>query len=223
MTILISLLEGIPDWAWRLLLLLLLLALLAFIVHRLMRRPRPRPASARRPPPREEIAPTTEEKPKPRPTGEALVHDWTTETIVDQRGCPLKMRIRPNREAVEQGLRTRKSATMHIRVDEGDREVGRARLTVEVLEQFDPLTGETHHRRRARLEAISVEKESQQHGVGSLILRRVEALAQEHGAQEIHGVLDPKDARHFFESRGYQVRRGPQGGHKVFKVLVESP
>jgi GNAT superfamily N-acetyltransferase len=134
----------------------------------------------------------------------------------------LTLRIRPKAEGVEQYLGGDRSVKVVVRVEEGDREVGRAEMTMQVAKKFDPLTGETDHWRRARLDTITVPgKDDRQRGIESLMLKRAEDLAREHGAREVYDTLDSDDARPFFEQQGYQVRRAPQGGHKVLKSLVE--
>jgi len=214
---LVGLLTRIPDWLCWLLPLLLLLALLAFIVWKLLQRRRREPTPVG-PPPRRPEKPVSEvAKPRREPLGVDLLHGWITEQVTDRLGRALTLRIRPGPEEVRSAVQAGHSATLHIRVDEGEREVGRAEMTVETVEEFSPLTGYTDRWHRARFDTITVEERDRRRGVGSLMLERVEALAREHGAREMYGSLDPEDARPFFESHGYQTRHG---GHEVFKPLV---
>jgi len=53
-----------------------------------------------------------------------------------------------------------------------------------------------------------------------MALQRVEALAREHGAREILGRLGIPESHTFFEQRGYQIRKGPQGDHDISKSLT---
>ena len=216
---LIGLIAGIPDWVWWLLLLLLLLALLAFIVWKLLQRRQPRRGPVIRPPSRPERPVPGVARPPKKPSGVDLLHGWTVERVTDRLGRPLTLRIRPGPEEVHSALRAGRNAVLHIRVDEGEREIGRVRLTIETVEEFNPRTGHTDRRHRARIESIAVAEPDRRRGVGSLMLERIEALAREYGAREIYGLLEPEDARPFFESHGYQVRLNPQGDREVFKPL----
>jgi GNAT superfamily N-acetyltransferase len=147
--------------------------------------------------------------------------DWRTpEEIADQDDRPLKLRIRPQAEDVERMLNDGQSIALLVRVDdENEQEIGRAEMTLEIAEQSDPLTGQTERYRRARLDGFTITKLGQGRGVEPLLLKRVEALAREHGVREVYGELEIGDVRHFFEQGGYQVRRTPPGRDKVSKPL----
>lgn len=110
---------------------------------------------------------------------------------------------------------------VRIRVLDGNREVGRANLTLEADKRFNAETG--HYDRvsdcRVRLNDIEVLEKNRQRGIGSLMLGRAEEFAQQGGAREIYGTLDSQSAQPFFEKHGYQLRRGRFGGQAVRKAL----
>jgi len=215
-----GLIPWLPEWAWWLLLLLLLLLLLALLWWLLRRRRRPAPPPTARPGTRPD-RPIAEERPKPKPAGPDILSDWRTpEEITDGNSNPLKLRIRPQAEDVERMLNDGKSIALLVRVDdEHEQEIGRAEMTLELAEQSDPLTGQSERYRRARLDGFTITKLGQGRGVEPLLLKRVEALAREHGAREVYGELEIGAGRSFFEQGGYQVRRTPQGRDKVSKPL----
>lgn len=217
-----SLIPWLPEWAWWLLLLLLLLLLLALLWWLLHRRRKPTsPPPAARPDRRPDRPPVRDIKTEPEKAGLAVLSDWRMpEEVADRNGRPLKLRIRPQAEDVEQMLNDGKPIALLVRVDdEHEQEIGRAEMTLELAEQSDPLTGQTERYRRARLDGFAVTESGQARGIEPLLLKRVEALSREHGARAVYGELDLGEARSFLEQGDYQVRRTPQGKDKLFKQL----
>jgi len=207
---------GLPLW---LLLLcpLLLLALLAFLWWKRRQSPT-RPAARARPTvrPDRRTLPDLEDARGRRPNGDDVKHGLTSRSITDQLGRELTMRS-PTPGVVQRNLQAGQNATMHVWIeDEKNNELGRATLTLEIIQQTDPLTGRTDHWRQARIDDPSAfVKMDQQSGVGMLILQELERLAQQHQAREIYGKSARPDARSFF--KGYKVRRNRLGESELFK------
>lgn len=208
---------------WWLLIPILLLPLIAWIAGRLWisRRPPPRPSQ---PPPgkRPPVPPPQPSRPPRRlmEGGRPLEQDWATEAVNDRSGHPLKRRFRPPVEEVQTLLQSGHSAELTLRIDEGDREIGSARMLIEAVEEFNPLTGHKERWYRAKVAEIRLGKLHQECGVEGLILEQLEQLALQCGAREIVLSAGSEYVRPLIDAKGYQSRGE---GDEIFKPLSDEP
>lgn len=152
--------------------------------------------------------------------GRPLEQDWVTEAVNDRSGHPLKRRFRPPVEEVLASLQSGHPAELTLRIDEGDREIGSARMLIERVEEFNPLTGHIERWYRAKVAEIRLGKLHQECGVEWLILERLEQLALQCGAREIVLSAGSEYVRPVIDTKGYR-NRGE--GDEVFKLLSDEP
>jgi|GEM_PF-1201917 GNAT superfamily N-acetyltransferase/predicted double-glycine peptidase len=92
-------------------------------------------------------------------------------------------------------------------------DTGRANIKLERDEQ--------NYVSRAHLQDIETAPPYRGAGNGSRLLAQSENIAQTHGAKEIYGLApDDERTREWYTQRGYGIRRGPNGGQEVYKLLL---
>jgi hypothetical protein len=217
-----GILASLPGWLWWVLLALLLLALLLLLWWLLRRRrsasssppapPPPPSRPGRRPPP-------TDGRPRRRPPGVDLTHGWVISQANDRSGNPVTVRTRPGPEQVRRDLQSAQSSKITVRVDEADREIGRAEVILEALRELDAVSGSYHERRRARVVALDVGQQARERDIDKIVLGQVERFVTQQGADEVYSTLETNSALSALQRQGYQFRRGPQGGREAFKAL----
>lgn len=211
----------IADWYW--LLALLLLFVLLILIWRWKNRRGHKPSRTMAKPSiraAQPIAPPMRSKASTTPN---LTQEWVTERTRDDLDRAVKVRFSPAAHKVQSDLRHGLSSKIRLRIDDQSKtetlNMARATFIIEISEEFDPITDDRTYFYRARIQEFEVKEAARQRGIDLLLLRKVEELAQEHGAQEIYSQTLPDRLQFFFTKQEYQSRQGRQRKEEIFKVL----